>query len=85
MRVRALNALTEALRETLESMRRDGRLATGVDPMATAGVLVSMLAHVSAHRYGFEFWGIRTTNLQDSLTGIVYTTMTGRKPPVVQP
>lgn len=81
LRVRALNALTEALREAIDSMPATAHSSASADPMATAGVLVSMLAHVSAHRYGFEFWGIRTTSLQDSLTGIVYTTMTGRKPP----
>ena len=45
-----------------------------------AGVLVSMLAHVGSHRYGFEFWGIRTASLVDSLTGILHWTVTGRAP-----
>ena len=49
--------------------------------MATAGVLVSMLAHVAAHRYGFEFWGIRTDDTRRSMARIVYTTITGQKPP----
>ncbi len=41
-----------------------------------------MLVHVSAHRYGFEFWGIRTDDLQRSMARIVFTTITGQKPPV---
>jgi hypothetical protein len=40
-----------------------------------------MLAHVAAHRYGFEFYGIRTADLEDSMAHILYTTATGQKPP----
>jgi hypothetical protein len=49
--------------------------------MATAGVLVSMLAHVAAHRYGFEFWGIRTDDTRRSISRIIFTTITTQKPP----
>ena len=34
--------------------------------MAAAGTLIAMLAQVAGHRYGFEFWGIRTASLVDS-------------------
>ncbi len=40
-----------------------------------------MLAHVAAHRYGFEFWGVRTSSLVDSQARILYWSVTGRKPP----
>jgi len=80
LRVRALNTLTESLRETIAEMQDRGELPNSVDPFATAGVLVSMLAHVGSHRYGFEFWGIRTASLVDSLTGILHWTVTGRAP-----
>ena len=60
--------------QTKSTARRD-------DPMATASVLVSMLAHVAAHRYGFEFYGIRTDELQRSMAQILFTTVTGSKPP----
>ena len=79
-RVRALNTLTESLRETIAEMQERGELSDAIDPFATAGVLVSMLAHVGSHRYGFEFWGIRTASLVDSLTGILHWTVTGRAP-----
>lgn len=81
LRVRCLNPLTEALNETVDALRKEGRHPEDVEPMATAGVLVSMLAHVAAHRYGFEFWGIRGDDLRRSMTRIVYTTVTGQKPP----
>jgi AcrR family transcriptional regulator len=80
LRVRALNTLTESLRETIAELQEREQLPADVDPFATAGVLVSMLAHVGSHRYGFEFWGIRTASLVDSLTGILHWTVTGRAP-----
>jgi len=80
LRVRALNTLTESLRETIAELQEREQLPATVDPFATAGVLVSMLAHVGSHRYGFEFWGIRTASLVDSLTGILHWTVTGRAP-----
>jgi hypothetical protein len=80
LRVRALNTLTESLRETIAELQEREQLPTEIDPFATAGVLVSMLAHVGSHRYGFEFWGIRTASLVDSLTAILHWTVTGRAP-----
>jgi AcrR family transcriptional regulator len=81
IRVALLNQLTNALAEVIDHAAKAGRHPSDLDPMATAGVLVSMLAHVAAHRYGFEFWGIRTDDLQRSMARIVYTTITGQKPP----
>lgn len=81
IRTRLLNDLAVALAEQITVVRADGRSTDDVDPMATAGVLVSMLAHVAAHRYGFEFWGIRTDDTRRSMARIVYTTVTGQKPP----
>ena len=68
IRVRALNAVTVALAQVIAtaSPSPEGGPAgatcspAGADPMAVAGTLVAMFASVSAHRYGFEFWGIRT-------------------------
>lgn len=80
IRTRLLNELTVALSEAVVANRRDGR-GDDVDPMATAGVLVSMLAHVAAHRYGFEFWGIRTDDTTQAMARIVFTTVTNQKPP----
>ncbi len=51
---------------------------------AEAGVLVSMLAHVAAHRYGFEGYGIATGDLQVAMTNIVYVSVTGQRAPEVR-
>jgi AcrR family transcriptional regulator len=81
IRVRMLNELTVALVEVIEELKRTSKHPDDLDPMATAGVLVSMLAHVAAHRYGFEFWGIRTDDLKRSMARVVYSTVTGQRPP----
>lgn len=73
-----LNELTVALSEVIAQMQPAGKRAEPLNPMATAGVLVAMLAHVAAHRFGFEFWGIRTGELRRSMAEIIYWSLTGR-------
>ena len=80
VRTRLLNGVTVALREVI-AQRVAGRAGDGVDPMATAGVLVAMVAHVSAHRYGFEFWGIRTDDVRRSMAAMVFWSVSGQRPP----
>ena len=80
LRVRALNAVTVTLAKVLAM--GEGKGTAGSDPMAVAGTLISMLAHVAAHRYGFEFWGIRTSELVDSQARLLHWAITGRSAPV---
>jgi AcrR family transcriptional regulator len=92
LRVRALNAVTEALAKVIAGApstlsvpssrtRISHESPAGNDPMAVAATLVSMLAHVAAHRYGFEFWGIRTASLVDSQARLLLWAVTGNTPP----
>ena len=81
IRVHLLNDITNALAEVARNAQGDGRLPAGLDPMASAGILVAMLAHTAAHQYGFEFWGIRTAALRDSMARQVSWGVTGTKPP----
>jgi len=88
IRVRALNAVTVALAQVIAAASpAAGSSGTatcspaGTDPMAVAGTLVAMFASVSAHRYGFEFWGIRTRNLVDSQARRLHWAVTGRNAP----
>jgi AcrR family transcriptional regulator len=81
IRTHLLNAVTVGLRDVVEDFRATGRLAPEVDPMAQAATLVSMLAHVAQHRYGFEFWGIRTEHMRASLGRILYSGVTGKRAP----
>ena len=81
IRVRLLNEIATSLAQIVRHFISKGTLPKGVDPMAQAGVVVSMLAHVSDHQMGFEFWGIKTKDLQVSMARQVYWTITGQKPP----
>lgn len=82
LRVRALNAVTVTLAKVIAA---NGPSPAGSDPMAVAATLVSMLAHVAAHRYGFEFWGIRTQSMVDSQARMLHWAVTGRSVPVAPP
>ncbi len=89
VRVRALNAVTVALARVISQAAPSdaGPLGAatsspaGSEPMAVAGTLVAMFASVSAHRYGFEFWGIRTRDLVDSQARLLHWSVTGRPGP----
>jgi AcrR family transcriptional regulator len=89
IRVRALNAVTIALAQVIaQASPSPGglpgsgtRSPAGSEPMAVAGTLVAMFASVSAHRYGFEFWGIRTRNLIDTQARMLHWAVTGRPGP----
>jgi AcrR family transcriptional regulator len=89
IRIRALNAVTVVLAQVIvrSAPAPAGPPGTGTtspagsEPMAVAGALVTMLARVSAHRYGFEFWGIRTRNLIESQARLLHWAVTGRAAP----
>ena len=81
IRVRLLNEITTALAQLVRHFTSKGKLPPGLDPMAQAGVVVSMLAHVSDHQMGFEFWGIKTRDVELSMARQVYWAITGQKPP----
>jgi AcrR family transcriptional regulator len=80
LRVRALNAVTVTLARLIGAGGVSVSPA-GSDPMAVAGTLISMLAHVAAHQYGFEFWGIRTSSMVDSQARVLHWAVTGRSAP----
>jgi AcrR family transcriptional regulator len=81
LRVRALNAVTVTLARVIATAGGGSGSPTGADPMAAAGTLIAMLAQVSGHRYGFEFWGIRTASLVDSQARLLHWAVTGRAAP----
>lgn len=79
LRTRALNAVTVALARVISTAPAPS--PAGEDPMAVASTLISMLVHVAAYRYGFEFWGIRTQAMVDSEARILHWAVTGRPAP----
>lgn len=68
LRTRLLGAPAESLVELAQ--RRDPSLESGA-ARADAGALVSMLAHVSAHRDGLVEWGATPEDLRRSLARIL--------------
>lgn len=81
IRLQLLTNFTDALGDQVRAQRDDGRLPPDLDPTATASVLVAMLAQVSGHRYGIERHGTSSAEIQRALTRLVFSGVTGRKPP----
>ena len=76
-----LNPLTEAIADVVDDQRQAGRLPADIDPVATASVLVAMLAQVSGHRYGIERYGTTGPEIRRVMSRLLFTGITGRKPP----
>ncbi|MEY2460022.1 MAG: hypothetical protein QOG30_1852 [Acidimicrobiaceae bacterium] len=79
IRTRLLNEVNVALTETISQFQDASRSPRDIEPTATAAVLVSILAHLAAHQYGIEFWGIRTKDRRDSMARQVFWGVTGQK------
>lgn len=75
IRTHLLSQVTDALRDAI--VRADGN---DVEPRAQAATLVSLLAHVAEHRYGYEFWGIRLDDMRRSTARLVAWGVTAREP-----
>ena len=73
--------ITEAVAEVARAQREGGRLPADIDDRATAAVLVAMLANVAGHQYGIEAYGTTPAQIQRSLARLVYSGLTGAKPP----
>ncbi|HVV35909.1 MAG TPA: TetR family transcriptional regulator [Acidimicrobiales bacterium] len=80
IRTRLLNDLALAMAEVMKQTSA-GAKATSHRRLATAGVLVAMMANVTTHRYTYEFWGIQTADLRASMADIIFTSLTGKLPP----
>jgi len=80
IRVRLLNAVTVELAKVTEALQADGK-NTGVDALANAGVIVTMLANVAAHHAGFQAWSMPITEVRTAMARHVYWGVTGQKPP----
>jgi AcrR family transcriptional regulator len=79
-RVKMLNGITTSLADAISSAKPDGA-APAIDPMATASALVSMLAHVAAHREGMEHWRIEVPQLQEAMARLIYWGINNPKVP----
>jgi AcrR family transcriptional regulator len=80
-RVKMLNGITTALADAIGSAKPDGA-PPAIAPMATASALVSMLAHVAAHREGMEHWRIEVPQLQEAMARLIYWGVNNPRVPV---
>jgi AcrR family transcriptional regulator len=71
LRTWLLNGATEALMELVEQYGSD------MDPRATAGVVIAMLAHVANHRPGLERWGVDHDALVATVASILRHAIVG--------
>ena len=71
LRTALLRGANEALQQTIGRSAADGRLPVDTDARALSGVLVSMLAHVAAHRRGMSGHGMGAADLRDAMARIV--------------
>jgi AcrR family transcriptional regulator len=70
-RVHMLNSIALALAEAIAAAHTDAS-PPPIAPMATASALVSMLAHVAAHREGMEHWRIEVPQLKEAMARLIY-------------
>ena len=80
--LRFRNIRTHLLSQVTDELR-DAIIKTGdqqLEPRAQAATVVSLLAHVAEHRYGYEFWGIKLDDVRRSTAQMVAWGITGPKP-----
>jgi hypothetical protein len=69
--------MTKALAAEIRRLNPDDN----VDPMATAGVLVGLLAQIAGHQSGFEAWDINFGDVREAMIRLIYWGVTGPKVP----
>jgi AcrR family transcriptional regulator len=77
LRTRLINPASVALQDVVATQRDLGAIPAGVDPLATAGVLTAMLAHVAAQRRGFVDWGVHPDALRHTMARILAWSVSG--------
>jgi len=81
IRTDLLNRPTEAFAGVVSDRVAAGHLPADVEATATAGVLVSMLAHVASHHRGLVDWGASDVDLRRTMARIVSWSLTGVEGP----
>ncbi len=81
LRTRLLNGVYLALHDLVYESRALGMLDASVQPAAVAGVLTTMLAHVSSHRSGLVSWGVTPAHLASTMASMVDWSVRGAARP----
>ncbi len=80
-RTHLLSRFTIAATDVITEQQRLGVVSADLNPLATAVVLVSMLAHVAAHQYGIGGAGVGSEDLRLAMARLIFTGVTGLTPP----
>lgn len=81
LRTRLLNGVYLALQDLVHESRARGIVSPSTNPAAVAGVLTTMLAHVSSHRSGLASWGVGSDDLATTMASIIDWSVRGSGPP----
>ena len=80
IRTKLLNEWTVELADLIGRFRDAGKHPADINPMAVAGILVSMLSHTAGHRNDFAVHGIAVPDTQRALERLLYSSICGAKP-----
>ena len=81
VRTQVVSPFVLAAAEVITEQQARGNVPEDLDPISTAVVLVSMLAHVAAHQERLEYASVRGSKLLRSMARMIYTGVTGQPPP----
>lgn len=80
-RIHLLSQFTLAATEVITDQQQQGFVDADADPLSSAVVMVSMLAHVAAHQYALDRAGVNQDKLVQSMARMLYSGVVGRNPP----
>lgn len=80
-RIHLLSQFTLAASGVIKDQQKQGFVDLDTDPLSTAVVMVSMLAHVAAHQYALDRAGVNNEKLVQSMSRMLYSGVVGRNPP----
>lgn len=81
VRTEVVSPFTLSAAELISAQQAEGNVPADVDPIATAVVLVSMLAHVAAHQERLDVASVRREKVIRAMSRMIYSGVTGQAPP----
>lgn len=81
IRQKILTGVSNALSDSVKQLQATGKVEKSVSAPATAASLVAMLAAAAEQQKSLEGQGIKAKELKPSLALLVYTGITGKRPP----
>lgn len=81
VRNESLRPLREGLAEKVVAAQREGRVGTGIAPMAAAAALSSMMERMAAFHTDLEPLGVDRDDLVETTARIIHQTVTGHTAP----